>query len=473
MEINEFKNELEIKWMYFSDYKEEIIDLRRNVFVENQGIEVELQTKYDDMALHLGAFRKGKLISSISAYILDKEDINLAKYSLPVPQRMVVQLTRRVELPEYRGTRIAELLATSIWRAVYENINPDYFLIGLLGIHKKLILYYTGFGFEFYNETPTPAGLLASLVHKKEKHAESYVKIRKITDILSAFLEIDIPSFTEHLQITNRQDYINEQIKKENLYLKPLSFKDEIPRLMAQARLVFTTQKSFLENLSLPQEANTLVDLGCGTGILTAQISKLKEYQNFNFIGIDLNQDMITYAKLSYRKMTWRVASIYDTKLADNSADVVLASFVFIHLTVPHLALREIYRILKPGGILYVVDVNDATFKGPAIIRRMIKKHTDIYEGNRLIMNVLEDAAKNEKFATINKFTTIVNNSGYEDEPKMEGNILKLGRVSLWAMFAFIGQREETSEIFTKAEHYYFKNNCEISIEVQTYIGRK
>lgn len=44
-------------------------------------------------------------------------------------------------------------------------------------------------------------------------------------------------------------------------------------------------------------------------------------------------------------------ASIYDTGLPDNYADAVVCTEVFEHLEDPYSAIREIKRILKPGGL--------------------------------------------------------------------------------------------------------------------------
>ena len=144
-----------------------------------------------------------------------------------------------------------------------------------------------------------------------------------------------------------------------------------------------------------------------------------------------------------------------------------------IHLTELEVALKEIYRVLKPGGILYVVDVNDSTFEGPEVIKEMIEKHTEFYEGNRNILNILPYLAEKQSLELNNTFSVEINNLGTEDEPIIENNALKLGRMKSWAMFSFISQREDIQEYYQKAEQHYFSSLCGISIQIQTQVYQK
>jgi ubiquinone/menaquinone biosynthesis C-methylase UbiE len=62
----------------------------------------------------------------------------------------------------------------------------------------------------------------------------------------------------------------------------------------------------------------------------------------------------------------------YDLPYPDNAFDRVLSSLVFHHLTQKHKVetLREVHRILKPGGALFIVDFGKpATAIGTALVK--------------------------------------------------------------------------------------------------------
>ena len=55
----------------------------------------------------------------------------------------------------------------------------------------------------------------------------------------------------------------------------------------------------------------------------------------------------------------FEAGSAYDLPLPDGSMDVVFCRFVFQHLDDPASAAAEIFRVLRPGGLACVVDVDD------------------------------------------------------------------------------------------------------------------
>lgn len=66
--------------------------------------------------------------------------------------------------------------------------------------------------------------------------------------------------------------------------------------------------------------------------------------------------------------LTFQVGNSEKLDLPSSSCDFVYARLLFQHLSDPQATLREIQRVLKPGGIICIVDVdNDWTMFHPPV----------------------------------------------------------------------------------------------------------
>jgi len=99
-----------------------------------------------------------------------------------------------------------------------------------------------------------------------------------------------------------------------------------------------------------------IVDMGCGTG---RWLRKLQMIAPRSLIGIDASPEMLHQAKRKCLPSTTLIeADCVSTPIADNSADLVLASFLLSY--VEHLGrfAAEAARILRSGATLIVSDVH-------------------------------------------------------------------------------------------------------------------
>jgi SAM-dependent methyltransferase len=101
---------------------------------------------------------------------------------------------------------------------------------------------------------------------------------------------------------------------------------------------------------SLPFRQGHVLDLGCSAGYATAQLRR-KGYQA---VGVDNSPWCIAWAKRIYPAGEYLLCSAEELPLADASFDGILCLDVLEHVTDETAVMREIRRILKPGGTLVI-----------------------------------------------------------------------------------------------------------------------
>jgi SAM-dependent methyltransferase len=120
--------------------------------------------------------------------------------------------------------------------------------------------------------------------------------------------------------------------------------KDRLEKEALQVR-DYETTKRFLSD-HFPRKGK-LVEVGSGLGYL---LNFFKQ-DGWDVVGLEPNAGMCKYAEVELG-LTVIPKILEKAGFEDNSADTVLMMHVIEHVPEPDTTLKEIYRILKPGGIL-------------------------------------------------------------------------------------------------------------------------
>jgi ubiquinone/menaquinone biosynthesis C-methylase UbiE len=105
-----------------------------------------------------------------------------------------------------------------------------------------------------------------------------------------------------------------------------------------------------------------LVDVGAGTGPLAR--AAVARWPGVRAIAVDPSAGMLdlgraeaarTLDRSAVRHLSWATGVADRLPIEDGSVDIVVSSFVYQYLRSRIAALREAYRILRPGGVVAVV----------------------------------------------------------------------------------------------------------------------
>lgn len=114
---------------------------------------------------------------------------------------------------------------------------------------------------------------------------------------------------------------------------------------LATHKLVLTLIQNNLNNID---KKLNILDAGCGAGLLAKHLERFGDV-----VGVDVNPQAIYFS--SKRKIKVVKASINKLPFKKNEFDIITSVDVIYHDQVNDKeALKELYRVLKPGGLLII-----------------------------------------------------------------------------------------------------------------------
>lgn len=102
------------------------------------------------------------------------------------------------------------------------------------------------------------------------------------------------------------------------------------------------------------QRGEQVLDISCGTGLVTFPIAEAVE-PGGRVTGVDLSEGMIKEAAIAAERQgiknaTFKHMDAEGLEFEDHSFDVAINSLGLMYVPDPGKAIREMYRVLKPGG---------------------------------------------------------------------------------------------------------------------------
>ena len=98
-----------------------------------------------------------------------------------------------------------------------------------------------------------------------------------------------------------------------------------------------------------------VLEIGCGNGLFTKEIAKIK----CHLTAIDISEELLEDAKkrVNQKKVIFKVDNAYDLSFRDCEFDSVIGSSILHHLDIDRV-LQELMRILKPEGTICFTEPN-------------------------------------------------------------------------------------------------------------------
>jgi ubiquinone/menaquinone biosynthesis C-methylase UbiE len=135
---------------------------------------------------------------------------------------------------------------------------------------------------------------------------------------------------------------------------------------------------TWLDGLRL-SENSSILDAGCGAGRLAHEAAK----RGYHVFGMDYSYGMLVKASSIYNREDQHnvkpfQGDIESVPLQDSDFDVIICLGVISYLKSEEKALRELARILKPGGVLVLSITNKARLVSrmdlPLLLKNIVQK---------------------------------------------------------------------------------------------------
>ena len=152
------------------------------------------------------------------------------------------------------------------------------------------------------------------------------------------------------------------------------------------------------------QQNTKIIDIGTSTGSLISKISEHNYHRNIEFIGIDIEKEMIDVCKKKSSNITFFTADAIDFDYTNSSVITSMLSLQFIEVQKRKILLNKIYNELNDGGALFIIEkvrtsipeINDMYNDLYYDFKRESFSSDEIFDKNQSLRGVMKPITMNE-----------------------------------------------------------------------------
>ncbi|GEM_PF-109919 len=182
----------------------------------------------------------------------------------------------------------------------------------------------------------------------------------KINNCCGTNTEDEIRREVEEFYEKISEGSIKTEITPDSLY-KSLGYDSKLLSELPEDIILGLSCGNPLEHLFV-EDGDTILDLGCGTGI-DIFMTRLKYPNAGTIYGLDKLQSMIDRAtkvrdKKGFKDIEFKTGTLTEMPFPDNSIDKIISNCVINLEPDKEKVYSEIFRVLKPGGMFFISDIN-------------------------------------------------------------------------------------------------------------------
>jgi SAM-dependent methyltransferase len=158
----------------------------------------------------------------------------------------------------------------------------------------------------------------------------------------------------------------------------------------------------------LPQPSGLTLDVGCGEGRLTRELSA----RGYDVVGVDTSTALVDEARAAHPSGRYEVASIDALPFADGAVELAVCVNVLPHVHDLAAAAAELARVLAPGGAFLIGTIHPIAHAGTYDEETGELRITDYWNREREAVPLGEHTVHHER-RTIEDYLTTLLGAGF------------------------------------------------------------